>query len=138
MTSSMLVPGLANHRTPQMSQTLGHTKNMKISQKEGEALSVIEDAITINEQDTVEGFSQNIPDKNHDENVYSDDDTKNKPKSGRAEAENVSEEGQDNTGEAYHLALLTQEDFNREDLATQLLRESITKRASLLAAEEAR
>lgn len=51
---------------------MGHTKNMRISQKEGEALSVIEDAITVNEQDTVE-----------DENVYSDDDTKNKPKSGK-------------------------------------------------------
>jgi hypothetical protein len=83
-----------------MSQTLGHTKNMRISQNENEALSVIDDVITANEQDTV-----------HDENVYSDDETKNNikkmPKSGSAEAENVSDDGQEAEDDKFKISVLT-------------------------------
>jgi hypothetical protein len=73
---------------------------MKISQNENEALSVIDDAITANEVDTV-----------HDENVNSDDETKNNkkkmPKSGGAEAENVSDEGQEAEDEKFKISVLS-------------------------------
>lgn len=71
---------------------------MKISQDDGEALSIIEDAITANEQDI---------DTVQDENVYSDDDTKNKPKAGAAEAENVSDEGQEARSDNFKMTVLS-------------------------------
>ena len=106
-----------------MSQTLGHTKNMKISQDDDKALSIIEDAITANEQDG---------DTVQDENVNSDDDTKNRPKSGAAEAENVSDEGQEARSDNFQMTVLSQEEQQER------LKDSILKRASALAAEEAK
>lgn len=124
MAASVLVTGSTNHRKPALGQALEPINSLRIGPIGNDALSAIDDAITANEQDTVQ-----------DERVDSDNGNQNIYKYGAAEVEVVSDEAIEpgcDGDDKFKISVLTHEE------QAELLKSSIAKRASMLEAEGAR